>query len=79
MIQTNTIFDKMNFNGGNLSSDGGSILLTQFLEKMDLKELLKSIPFVDSRHLPVYSNTNILFLQIIKCLLGYNEQSDQKV
>lgn len=79
MIQTNTIFDKMNFNGGNLSSDGGSILLTQFLEQMKLKELLKSIPFVDSRHLPVYSNTNILFLQIIKCLLGYNEQSDQKV
>ena len=34
---------------------------------------------MDLRHLPVYSNTNILFQQIIKCLLGYNDQSDQKI
>ena len=79
MIQTNSIFDKINFNGGNLSSDGGSILLSQFLEKINLKKLLDSISFVDLRHLPVYSNTNILFQQIIKCLLGYNDQSDQKI
>lgn len=79
MIQTNSIFDKINFNGGNLSSDGGSILLSQFLEKMNLRKLLDSIPFVDLRHLPVYSNTNILFQQIIKCLMGYNDQSDQRV
>ena len=79
MVQTNSLFDKINFNGGNLSSDGGSILLSQFLEKINLKKLLDSIPFVDLRHLPVYSNTNILFQQIIKCLLGYNDQSDQKI
>ena len=79
MIQTNSLFDKINFNGGNLSSDGGSILLSQFLEKINLKKLLDSIPFVDLRHLPVYSNSNILFQQIIKCLLGYNDQSDQKI
>ena len=79
MIQTNSLFDKINFNGGNLSSDGGSILLSQFLEKINLKKLLDPIPFVDLRHLPVYSNTNILFQQIIKCLLGYNDQSDQKI
>ena len=48
-------------------------------EKINLKKLLDSIPFVDLRHLPVYSNTNILFQQIIKCLLGYNDQSDQKI
>ncbi len=54
MIQTNSIFDKINFNGGNLSSDGGSILLSQFLEKINLKKLLDSIPFVDLRHLPPY-------------------------
>ena len=79
MIQTNSLFDKINFNGGNLSSDGESILLSQFLEKINLKKLLDSISFVDLRHLPVYSNTNILFQQIIKCLLGYNDQSDQKI
>lgn len=79
MIQTNSLFDKINFNGGNLSSDGRSILLSQFLEKINLKKLLDSISFVDLRHLPVYSNTNILFQQIIKCLLGYNDQSDQKI
>lgn len=79
MIQTNSLFDKINFNGGNLSSDGGSILLSQFLKKINLKKLLDSIQFADLRHLPVYSNTNILFQQIIKCLLGYNDQSDQKI
>ena len=41
MIQTNSIFDKINFNGGNLSSDGGSILLSQFLEKMNLRKVPK--------------------------------------
>ena len=49
MIQTNSLFDKINFNGGNLSSDGGSILLSQFLKKINLKKLLDSIPFVDLR------------------------------
>ena len=38
MIQTNSIFEKINFNGGNLSNDSGSILLSQFLEKMNLKK-----------------------------------------
>ena len=41
MIQTNSIFDKINFNGGNLSSDGGSILLSQFLEKINLKKTIR--------------------------------------
>ena len=42
MIQTNSLFDKINFNGGNLSSDGGSILLSQFL-KDKFEKLLDSI------------------------------------
>ena len=66
MIQTNSIFDKINFNGGNLSSDGGSILLSQFLEKMNLKKLLDSIPFVDLRHLPVYRQLPALFIHLYK-------------
>ena len=61
MIQTNSIFDKINFNGGNLSSDGGSILLSQFLEKINLKKLLDSIPFVDLRHLPPSLLSQVFF------------------
>lgn len=79
MIHSNSNFDNINFNGGNLSSDGGHILISQFLKQMGLKSLLKSIPFCDSRRFPVYSNVSILIQLIIRCILGYNSQSDQKI
>lgn len=79
MIHSNSNFDNINFNGGNLSSDGGHILIHQFLKQIGLKSLLKGIPFCDSRRFPVYSNISILIQLIIRCILGYNSQSDQKI
>lgn len=79
MIQTNSKFDNINFNGGNLSSDGGHILISQFLKQINLKSNLSNIPFCDSRRFPVHSNISILMQLIIRCLLGYNSQSDQKI
>lgn len=79
MIQTNSKFDNINFNGGNLSSDGGHILIAQFLKQINLKSNLSNIPFCDSRRFPVHSNISILMQLIIRCLLGYNSQSDQKI
>lgn len=56
MIHTNNIFDNINFNGGNISCDGGSILLLSFIQKNHLLSSLKDIPFNDSRKFPKYSN-----------------------
>ena len=53
MLDAQTIFDKIDFNGGNLSSDGGAILLLQFLKKLKLENELNSIYFNDSRHLQI--------------------------
>lgn len=79
MIHSNSIFDNINFNGGQLSSDGGSILLSQFLKQIHLDSILKDISFWDFRTLPVYSNTTILKQLIQRCLLGYHNQSDQRL
>ena len=53
MLSSKIRFDKVDFNGGNLSSDGGTILMMQYLENIELIEQLRGIPFNDSRFLPV--------------------------
>lgn len=77
MIHTNNIFDNINFNGGNISCDGGSILLLSFIQKNHLLSSLKDTPFNDSRKFPKYSNHDILSQVIIRNLLGYFNQADQ--
>lgn len=46
MIQSIFNFDNINFNGGNISCDGGSILLLSFLKKYNLLSSLDDIPFI---------------------------------
>ena len=60
MIQSIFNFDNINFNGGNISCDGGSILLLSFLKKYNLLSSLDDIPFNDTRRLPKYSNSDIV-------------------
>ena len=79
MLSSKTHFGKIDFNGGNLSSDGGAVLMMEYLEHIELIEQLRGIPFNDSRFLPVYSNTAIMFQCICRTLLGYHNQADQKV
>lgn len=79
MLTNTPVFDNINFNGGNLSSDGGSILLLHFMSKIRLADQLSEIPFYDLRDLPVYSNTDILYQLISRTLLGYFNQADQKI
>ena len=43
MIQSIFNFDNINFNGGNISCDGGSILLLSFLKKYNLLSSLDDI------------------------------------
>lgn len=79
MLNNTPVFFNINFNGGNLSSDGGAILLLQFLRQIGLDHILEEIPFHDNRNMPIYSNTSILHQLIARTLLGYFNQSDQKV
>lgn len=77
MIHLNNLFDNINFNGGNTSCDGGSILLLSFLKKFNILSEFNSIPFNDTRKLPKYSNSDIAFQMILRNLLGYFNQADQ--
>ena len=77
MIQSIFNFDNINFNGGNISCDGGSILLLSFLKKYNLLPSLDDIPFNDTRRLPKYSNSDIVTQIVLRNLLGYFNQADQ--
>ena len=72
-------FYNIDFKGGNLSSDGGAILLLHFLKKMHVSEEFNKLPFDDRRSLPLYSNSAILTQLVAKTLLGYFNQADQNV
>ncbi len=45
MIQKITQFDNYNFDGGNLSSDGGFIFLSQFIQKKSSARLFEIVAF----------------------------------
>ena len=77
MIQKITQFDNYNFDGGSLSSDGGFILLSQFIQKNHLLDFLKSLPFFDTRKAFVHSNANIMTQMVARNLMGYFNQDEQ--
>lgn len=78
MLNADSRFCNINFNGGNLSSDGGGILIMEYLERTALKDRLRTIPFYDDRHMPVYGNAEIAYQMIAANMLGYFNQNDQK-
>ncbi|NDO41984.1 hypothetical protein CWE04_06050 [Thomasclavelia cocleata] len=71
------MFDNINFNGGNISYDGGSILLLSFLKKYNLLSQLCSISFNNTRKLLKYSNSDITCQIILRNLLDYFNQAEQ--
>ena len=79
MIHNITQFDNYDFNGGSLSSDGGSILLIRFIQKNHLLDSFDSLPFFDIRKTFIHSNESILSQLIIRNLLGYFSQDEQEV
>ena len=79
MLEHTPKFSNINFNGGNLSSDGGAILLLHFLNKLKIMDKFRHIPFYDLRAVPIYSNNEILSQLVSRTLLGYFNQDDQKV
>ena len=66
---------KINFEGGQLSSDAGLLLIQEFCEKMNVQELLH-------KHLPdnregyfEHQKPNILYQQIIRIIAGYSSNN----
>jgi len=79
MIHDLIKFDKYNFNGGNLSSDGGALLLLKYISRNELFSFLNRLSFNDSRKNPIHSNLSILIQTIVRTLLGYFNQHEQAV
>lgn len=64
-------FCNINFNGGNLFSDDGAILLLSYLNKFSHFDFIKNLFFYDLRKKPEFSNTSIFKQLIIRNFLGY--------
>lgn len=79
MIHSADQFDNINFNGGNLSSDGGSILLASYIDNKCYMNDLSTISYDDNRKAPIHSNNHILQQMVERCCLGYFNQKDQDI
>ena len=82
MIQSNNpIFNtkNINFNGGNISSEGGIILLLEYIRNRHFMSYIKKLPFNDHRKLITHSNSSIIYQMLIRTFLGYYAQSGQEV
>ena len=64
------------FKGGNLSGDGGAVLMLDFLRKKHLSFEFSDIPFHDDRCRRDYSNHLIMSQMVANKMLGYSNQSD---
>lgn len=76
MIHSADQFDNINFNGGNLSSDGGSILLASYIDNKCYMNDLSTISYDDNRKTPIHSNNHILQQMVERCCLGYFNQKE---
>ena len=67
-LQSNT---KINFNGGNLSSDAGLLLLHKFIDKLGLNALLKSCFKTNDKAKRQHLDDEILLQKIYQICAGY--------
>ena len=63
---------KITFDGGDLSSDGGLLLLKEFLYKFGVPELLNRVLMPkDLRRSPIHRNGDLLLQAILQIIAGY--------
>lgn len=79
MLSKHPTFDKTDFNGGNLSSDGGAIIPMAYFSSCNAFSEFSQICFKDNRKNYTFSNADILEQMVIRNFLGYHNQADQKV
>lgn len=64
------------FNGGNITSDGGSILISSFIDNNNLLDFADAIPFDDERkRKSIHSNADLLRARINRTILGVGASS----
>lgn len=66
----------LSFDGGNISSDSGLILVKEFLSKIKFNELLQEVSFVDDRKFFKHDNSKILTELIFMIIAGYDSDSN---
>ena len=76
MIHNETVLSNSKFNAGNLSSDGGAVLINKFLEDAGYFEFLEDISFRENRSAHKYTNFDIMKQLLIAFILGYANQTD---
>ena len=69
-LQSNTKI-KINFNGGNLSSDAGLLLLHEFVDKLGLHQLLKNSFKTTDKAKRQHLDDEILLQKIYQFCSGY--------
>ena len=69
-LQSNTKIN-VNFNGGNLSSDAGLLLLHEFIDKLGLKQLLKNYFKTNDKANRQHLDNEILLQKIYQICAGY--------
>lgn len=71
----------ISFNGGDLSSDTGSILPLDFIFKNKLLDPYQDLTFNDTRTFckPCNSNFSLLIQCTVRSLLGFDIQADQQI
>lgn len=64
---------KYNFEGGNLTSDSGLLLIQEFMEKMKFKSLLNQYFFIENDSaIRQHSNKDLCLQQIFQTIAGYH-------
>ena len=76
MIHNEAVLCNSKFNAGNLSSNGGAVLMNKFLENAHYFDLLKSITFRENRSVHKYTNFDIAKQLLTAFILGYENQTD---
>ena len=66
---------KLNFEGGQLSSDSGMLLLHEFCDRLGVQELLeKHLPSSDSEG-RVHHKPDVIYQKLMRIIAGYNSNN----
>lgn len=62
---------KVSHTGGHLSSDAGLILIQEFLNQLQFREMLDPLVFHDTRQYQIHQNADMLYQLILQRIAGY--------
>ena len=74
-LESNSKF-KINFDGGDLSSDAGLLLLNEFIHKIGLKPLVKQHFHTKNKAIRIHTDADNLLQKIYQQISGYFSDDD---